>query len=250
MESPLSLLAVLLASAHAAAPPADELLRTWRADEPALHLPVALPDGDFATLARGEPVAHRRDANGAAYAIGAIWVPAPPQSVWVTIQDARDRPIMSYAQVDWLPGATATRRDVFMLLDLPWPLANRQWVTRFQHDAATFAATSGRVWQRLWSLTDPKEARTPDPDAIWLEHNDGSWSIVGAGSGSFCVLIVRTVLGGNLPPDITQTWATSTLKGTLRSVAQLAPTTPAHYTSGHEPMYTPAGELLPFGLGG
>ena len=246
------MLGLLLSLALAwAAPDANTLRTQWRTESPRLKLPVDLSEADFATLAAGEAVAHRRDSAGGAFAIGAIWRPSPAKHAWVVIQDGKDRPLAGGSRTAWLPGATATRRDVYMWIDLPWPLSDRHWVSRMDIQTDIHAATQGRVWQRRWTNApnSPVIAKSvADPEAVWIEQNDGAWTIMEVGGGSLCVLVVRTVLGGAIPESISGSWAVSTLKGTMRQVAKFSSTAPQHYVAGHDQLYAPTGTALPFGL--
>jgi hypothetical protein len=239
-----------IAAVALATPGSAALASAWTTDEAQLRLPVALVADDFDVLATGEPVAHRIDTDSGAYAVGAMWIAASPASVWVTLQDTRHRPIMAGANSTWLPGETPTHRDVYMLLDLPWPVSDRQWVGDFRAATAAYDATSGRVWQRRWTVGDPALASAPDPDAIWVETNEGAWTLIAVDGGTLCVLSIRTVLGGAIPTDLAQSWAKGSMKSTMRTLGELAPGTAAHYAAGHVVIYDPDGVALPFGLGG
>ena len=75
-----------------------------------------------------------------------------------------------------LPGETPGHRLTYMHMPLPWPVADRQWVTELTNNRALFDATGGQVWQRRWTLADAALALHPSPDAIWLEASEGAWT--------------------------------------------------------------------------
>src|SRR5688500_13286661 len=166
-----------------AAPDPAALAGAWRgaADDVAAHgaVPVALAQDDFAELARGAVVAHRADAPDGAYATGAVWLPVPVELAWVAVQDPAHRPIGRAAAEERLP-SEPSRRRVYLKLALPWPLADRQWVAELTNNRALYDASGGRIWQRRWQLADPSLAPAPDPDAVWVEENQGAWTLVPA----------------------------------------------------------------------
>lgn len=237
--------------AFGGAPDATALTTAWEAEHAAIErlgsIPVSLSGGDFVDLATGEPVVHRVDTAAGAFAAGAVWVSVPLGIAWVAIQDAKDRPIGHQITHTWLPGETEGRRQVYMRLDLPWPLADRQWVSDLVNNRALHAATDGRVWQRRWTLGDPKLAPNADPSAVWVEENQGAWTLVPVGEGTLCVLTIRSVIGGSVPADIAQSWANSVLKRTLRTFAEMAPGTVEHYGAAHEAIVAPDGTVVPRG---
>jgi hypothetical protein len=100
------------------------------------------------------------------------------------------------------------------------------------------------VWQRRWTLGDAAAAPQPDPDAVWLTDNDGAWTLIDTGDGALCVLSIHTVLGGSIPAGIAQTWATGALTRSLRTLAEMARGTAAHYGAEHDRVYTPDGAAI------
>ena len=244
----ITLLSAALAAP--ALPAASDLERAWAVDAVAVgrgEVPVSLGRADFEELAAGEVVVHRVDTPGGAFATGAVWLPVPIGAAWVAVQDQLDRPLGRAAAEERLPTNVPGVRRVYLRLDLPWPVNDRQWVAELTDDVALFEATDGRVWRRRWTLADPGLAPNPSPDAVWMEENTGSWTLLPAGGGTLCVLSVRSVPGGTLPKEITQTWAVRSLGGMLKTLARLAPGTMAHYREGHEPVLAPDGRQVPFG---
>lgn len=238
------LYALVLAPAHAA--PAD-LAARWEAvaQKVASHSAIPVPFGpdDVADLQRGRTVARRYDTEQGAYATGAIYVEAPIEAVWVAINDAPHDP-PSRVSVERLPSAPG-QRLVYMKLDLPFPLADRQWVADVRGNAALFGASEGAVWQRQWTLGDRALAPTPDDGAVWINENRGAWTLLDLGEGTLVLFSVRTVLGGVVPASIAQSWAAGTLRGGLERLAERAVGMRSHYVAGHETVLNPTGSVVP-----
>jgi hypothetical protein len=236
----------LVSSAALAAPPADLALR-WEAHAAAVarlsEVPVPLGPDDLAELAQGQPVARRFDTAAGAYATGAVWIEAPIEAVWIAINDGPHDP-PSRVSLTRLPAQMPMRR-AYMLLDLPFPLADRQWVVDVRTNTALHAATGGAIWQRQWDLGDPALAPSPDPKAIWIDENRGSWTLLGTEQGTLVLFSVRSVMGGAVPASIAQSWAVSTLKSAMGKLAERSLSIPAHYTPEHERALTPSGEEIP-----
>lgn len=229
-----------------AASPA-EVRDAWTrdADARAAHavLPVRLTEADFTTLAAGKAVTRREDLADGAYAVGAILVHAPKEAVWVAIQDGPHFPDPPVS-VTWLPSPAATRR-VYMYLDLPAILSDRQWVAQFAVNAPLAAASGDRVWQRSWKVADPSLATNPNPDAVWVGTNTGAWTLVPVGADTLVVFSVRTVLGGMLPEWLTGRWAVGTLDEALGRLEGRAQGIPKHYDHSHVAVVRPDGTDLP-----
>jgi hypothetical protein len=236
---------ILCASPAAAAPLAVALAAAWNADQAAIDrlgpTPIRLTNEDYDRLAEGGPVVHRVDGTDGGYASGAIWVQAPVGLAWVTIQDSGDRPLSADVVYEPLPGETPGRRLVYSRLALPWPVADRQWVSDFASNGALFAATAGRIWQRRWTLGEPSLAPAPDANAVWVEENTGAWTLLEVDDGTLCVVGVHSALGGPVPQWVTQSLAVSTLRSMLQRLASLAPGTRAHYGAAHPQVIDPAG---------
>ena len=231
------------------APSVDQVEVAWERDVDAVRT-AGIPHGeldrdDFAALARGEPIAKRMDTPDGAFATGAIVMPVPIEAAWLSIQDAThfsdpDEPL----KVTRLPGETPLGRDVYMKLELPWPLADRHWVAAMRSNETLHSATDGRVWQRSWSLADPTLAPDPDPKGIWVKANTGSWTLVDLGDHTLAVIAARAVLGGSIPPAISQTWAIRTLADSMQRVSDRAEVMEEHYGEEHAPIYVPDGSVV------
>ncbi|MEQ1565623.1 MAG: hypothetical protein ABMA64_08295 [Myxococcota bacterium] len=239
---------MLVLDASAYAVPAD-LDARWAAvaEAVAARSPVPVPFGpdDLRELASNPVVARRYDTPSGAYATGAMFVDAPVTSVWITLQDAPHDP-PSRVSIERLTAPTGVRR-VHMTLDLPYPLADRQWVSDVTTNRALYDATGGVVWQRTWVKGDPALATNADPDVVWIAENRGAWTMIDCGAeGTLVLFSVRSVLGGMLPESITNTFALSTLRTAMRGLADRAHAIPEHYAAGHEVISTPTGHAIPY----
>lgn len=249
---PTLLALVLPLLAHAAPDPAA-LHAAWSRDAATIaadsaSIPTALTSRDLDALAAGDVVAHRVDSDRGAFAVGATWVDAPIEGPWICVQDARDRPLSTSVRNEWLPGETHTRRLVYMDLALPWPIADRQWVSDLHANRVLFDGTDGRVWQRAWRVADRTLAPDPDPKAVWMTTNTGAWTLLPAAGGTLVLFSVRALLGGDIPAFLSQVGAVARLKGTLRMLSEYTATVAAHYGPAHHPVYAPDGRRILPGL--
>lgn len=228
---------------------APDLAGIWRAVSPAVAelsaVPVPFDPEDRESLAdvtASVPIGQRYDTPSGSYATGAVWVDAPIESVWIVIQDAPHDP-PSRVTTTRLPAPAGVRR-VYMTLDLPYPLADRQWVADVTTNTRVHTATGGTVWQRQWTLADPALAPAPDPKAAWVGESKGAWTLVDTGNGTLVLFTVRTVLGGVIPASIAQGWAVGTLKSTMARVIERSRAIPEHYVGDHEVIVTPTGDPI------
>ncbi|MEM6927480.1 MAG: hypothetical protein AAF602_11150 [Myxococcota bacterium] len=229
--------------AHAAP---DDLAARWAAVQPTIAertpVPVPLSAADLASLAKGESVASRFDTDRGSYATAAIWVNAPIDQVWLVVCDGEHEPAdrSTVRVLDAPPGI----RRVHITLALPWPIADRQWVSDIVPSRGLYDATSGRVWQRTWDLKDPALATDPDK-GVWLKENRGAWTLVDVGQGTLMLFTVRTVLGGMLPASITQGWAVRRLRTQFEETEARALGMVEHYDESHFVVKSPAGREIP-----
>ncbi len=242
---------LVLVLAAQAAPDADALRQAWQAHATtiAAHspVPVVLESREFRRLAKGKPVTRRRDGPEGAFATGAIVMDMPVEAPWIVICDAPHAPPSPVA-VQRLPTEEPLgERTVYHHMDLPWPLADRQWVGHF-HPNQALLAEDAAVWQRIWTLDDPGLAPEPDPEAVWVTANTGAWTMLDLGEDTLVVFSLRTDLGGHIPPGISQEFALLGLAHALRRLAETARTMPTHYDETHEPIPGPDGRLIPAGL--
>lgn len=231
----------------AAAPPAD-LAQRWDdvADEIRDQSPVPVPlsAADIARLGEGAIPASRYDTPSGSYATGALWVDAPLDAVWVVLQDAPHDP-PSRVTLERLPAPAGLRR-VYMRLDLPFPLSDRQWVAEVRTNRGLYDATGGVVWQREWSLGDPASAPHADPSGVWVQESRGAWTLMEVEGGTLVLFSVRSKLGGALPESITNTFAVAEVRTAMAQLAHRASTLSGHYVSGHEVVLRPDGTAVAY----
>jgi len=229
------------AALAASAAPSD-LAARWAKVEPAIRahtaVPVPLSLDDVTTIQGGEVAASRFDTDQGAYATGAVWLDAPIEQVWLVLNDGPHEP-PGRVTVRVLESPPTVRR-VHMTLALPFPIADRQWVSDIVPNRALYDATGGVVWQRQWNLADPALATVED-GAVWLKENRGAWTLVDTGDGTLMLFTVRTVLGGLVPTSIANGWAIRSLRRTFQETGPRANQMPAHYTADHFVVRTPAG---------
>ena len=206
---------------------------------------VALDAHDCERLAQGEVVKRLVGADKAPRVTGAIWVKAPPEALWIAVQDNAHRAVLPEGAVlTRLPGDSQKRRLNYNQMPLPWPMADRQWVSEVVPDAALYEASGHRVWARTWDLLPPSLAPSPDPEAVWMEANEGGWMFVEADGGTLAVIDIRTDAGGALPASLTTRWGLGTIEGSLHRLERHASTMAVHYDAAHERYLDPSGTVI------
>jgi hypothetical protein len=231
-----------------AVPSAAELEAAWEAHRPALDAHAVYPlrwtSDEYERVAKGKVARRRERLDGADRVLGMVWVPADQDTTWVAVQDPHGPVTVDGMVHEELPGSTFQRRLLFQSIDLPWPLATRQWVIEVTNNLPLIAATQGRVWERTWKPSEARGAKAELPDAVWLPVNDGGWMFVEAGEGTLLVYHARTVIGGNIPDDLATRWSFGTLSGMLEGLRDRVPWVRSHYVTGHDPLQRPDGKAV------
>ena len=238
------LILALSSSLAVAAPPSSEALRAaWSAQQPAVstnsNMRILLEDRDFDVIAKGGVAKHRIAVDGADLAMGASWLDVPIDQVWLAIQDSRHKPLSPNAKIFWLAGTTAEKRYIYGWLDLPAPFRDRQWVTAVTNNGALYEATDGATWERTWVVDDQTRTPQSDPNAMWMEINDGGWMLIPVDGGTLTVFSARAVVGGMIPDELATRWAMGRLDETMAKVGEIAVEMPEHYRGEHQVVLRP-----------
>ena len=190
-----------------------------------------------------------------------VVVPLPRTQVWVGCQD------LHFTQSDLVQevkvAGSPPRTTWYGLLDLPRPIADRQWMVEVIDNAPLALATGDRAWEHAWSLTgDPDQAlalaqagRLPgvDPnavaEAVWTPVNQGAWiAIALSPEETLLGYHATSTVGGNLPEKLVLQWVHSGLERLLEGVVQRArEKVPVHYRAGHSGIVLGAnGKPIPY----
>lgn len=226
-------------SPAASAPDSAALREAWEAHRPALEThavhPFRFEPDIWETVALGR-VAKRRDRlDGTDRVIGVHWVSADIDTTWLAIHDPHGEAIEGTVY-EVLPGSTTDKRFAYQRISLPWPLTSRQWVIEITNNLPLMAATSGRVWERSWRLSDRRGAKSESKDALWLPVNEGGWFLTSSAGGTLLVYHVRTSVGGVVPDEAAVRWAFSTLDRLLTGIAERTAWVRTHYRGDHAPL--------------
>jgi hypothetical protein len=240
---------VTLWSIAAWATPTADALRAdwerWRAQlDAAAVYPLRLTDDEWSALAQGQVARRRERLEGTDRVLGVRWVDADLDTTWLAIHDPHGAEIHGFVQED-LPGSTDQRRIVYQRIDLPWPVADRQWVIEVVNNVPLMRSTDGAVWERTWTLSDRRGARAEEPNALWLPVNEGGWFLARAAGGTLLGYHVRTVVGGVVPDEAAVRWSYATLASLLDGIADRVPFVRTHYVAGHAPVLRPDGTPIP-----
>ncbi|MBX2799567.1 MAG: hypothetical protein KTR31_17960 [Myxococcales bacterium] len=232
----------LVASVALAAPTAAELEAAWEAWRPQLQTHAVYPfqftDEEWAGVAEGKVVRRRERMKGTDRVMGLVWAPADIDTTWLAVQDGHGQVVEGFVE-ELLPGSTFESKLAYQSIDLPWPLATRQWVIRVANNAALRKATGGKVWERTWDLSDQRGAKAEQDKAVWLKVNEGGWFFAEAAGGTIVAYHARTVIGGIVPDEVATRWSFSTLTGMLERVVERIPWVRSHYVGDHPPMLRP-----------
>jgi hypothetical protein len=230
-------------------PTVEELTRALEGWHPAVEAaavyPIVFSDDELAEIAAGGVARRRERLEGADRVLGVTWTPASRDALWIGIQDDAHFTLVEGLVDEQLPGSTNDQKLLYQRIDLPWPFADRQWVIGIRNNAALWAATSGGVWERTWSLSDARGAAQESPDAVWVSVNDGGWLLADAAGGTLIAYHVRSVVDGNIPDEAAAQWCFSTLESMLLGILDRAGRVPGHYDASHAPLYRPDGTLIP-----
>lgn len=206
---------------------------------------AALSGEDFAELAKGGTVARLvRDDTGERV-VGAVYAPVSLESMWIAVHDAAHRDADTDVAYRVLPGSTATRQLLYLHVDTPWPMEDRQSMVDIGFNQRLYKESGGRVWERSWHAIPPGDTPAPDPEAMWMPVNEGSWQMVRVGTGTLAVVSMRVEVGGVVPEDVGLRWGQITLHGILDAVVDFAEKMPTHYRSGHAQLARPDGSPIP-----
>ena len=251
MNRTFPLLALLTSSLALAGVSPAEIQESWAADA-ALRRSLGrygaqLTGEDFATLARGDVVARIVRGQAGDRILGAVYTAAPLEAMWISVHDVAHRDSDDGVIYRELPGSFGTRQVLYTLADAPWPLEDRQSLVDIRFNRALYEQSEGRVWERTWTTADPALMRDPDPEALWMPTNEGSWQMVRVGGGALAVLSLRVHAGGSVPDEVGLRWGLMTLDSLLEGMAAFAEQMPSHYQGGHFAMARPDGTYIPLG---
>jgi len=245
----------LAAAALASAPrPPDvaTLKGIWATYEPALKAhavhPLSFTDEEWEEVAAGEVARRRERLKGTDRVIGVVWVPADLDTAWIAVQDPHVSVIDGFVE-EWFPGSTLEDKVVYQSIDLPWPLATRQWVIRVVNNAPLRKATDQRFWERSWDLHPARGAKAEQKRGVWLDVNDGAWIFAAAGKGTLVAYHARTVVGGIVPDEIATRWSFGKIGRMLEDVAGRVDWVREHYVGDHEPIQRPGATPIPVPAG-
>lgn len=249
----LTLLLALAVSlpARASEQLAVQLKAAWSAVEAQrlelARYPVRLRDGDFNTLAGGKHVARIVRSPEGDRIEGALHIEASLEAMWVALHQTESRDTGDGVSQSLLK-SSPSRRVLFVYMDAPWPMQNRQAVVEVRYNAPLMAATSGDLWERAWRIGEPGLATAADPEALWMPVNNGAWQMLRLNDGSTLAALSLSVdVGGAVPTEAAVRWGVATLGSVLRDLEDTARRAPSIYKGDHEVFYRPDGQPIPVG---
>jgi hypothetical protein len=243
-------MAILVWSGPSEAIEPSVIAKAWERDrtliETQSQLPWTLKEGDAESLSAGEPLVRPLQQSADLLTVGMIWLDYPREEVWLAIHDRDDRPLSQGGLVyHTLRAQPDSWRTSHAILNLPWPLKDRQWVSLVRINWTLMEATERRVLERWVELGAPALAESPDPAALWLEELHGGWLLLEVEGGTLALFSARTPSAGPLPPDIVQPWVTKTVSGSLEQLRSNLGDLQQHYQGTHLPLPGPDGNHVP-----
>jgi hypothetical protein len=219
---------------------------------PVVEAPLpALDAAQLQALADGEVVRIVRhgDPDRPSTAIGVGVLEGSLNALWLGAQDPHTNvdPALTEFVIDALPDG---RHLWYGHLDLPAPLADRQWVVVSGDNRA--AGQQG-CWEHHWSLAADELPRAREaiaagaspslvPEqvdaAVLTPVNHGAWLLASIDGGRTLVVYQATsVVGGAIPDWLVLKLTTARLESVLRSVETRARDwVPGHYRLTHAPV--------------
>jgi hypothetical protein len=144
-----------------------------------------------------------------------------------------------------LPGSNASSKLLYQRIDLPWPVADRQWVIDIRNHRMLHENTSGRAWERAWDLSPVRGSKHEVADAVWAPVNAGGWLLIDAAGGTLLIYHVRTSIGGNVPDSAVSAWSASSVKSMLDTIIVRSGKLHRHYNAAHPVVLRPDGTPVP-----
>ncbi len=240
---------ILLSSLAAATPDAAALTALWQTHRASIErlgtMPVSLREKDLASLAAGETVTRVITTEDGVWAMGAIWLDSPPLHLWVVAHDRTDRSMSKGSVTNTeLPTTAPYWRITHAVLDLPWPITDRQWVALHMVNKALLDATQGAVWERTFTLGDPALTATPDPDAVWLGDGGSGWVMVAGEGGTLAIFSARSVSVAGIPEELLGRWALSQIRSSFVRMRAYVGDITEHYSTSHAVIPDPWGRPI------
>ena len=234
------LLVLLIVTRALGAPTATELEAIW-AEHASLigqksGADITLSAAEFRTIAKGEIAKRRTRQDGPDTAIGIGWTAESKDKVWVSIIDDIHNTMVSSLSEERLGLSKTGGKLLYQHLKLPWPFQNRHWVIEIRNNVEMATASQGKVWERVWALSDQRAATPADAAALWVPMIDGAWLTIDAAGGTLVVYRARTTIGGVVPDEVVTRWALSTLDEMLENLFERAGEISAHYGRDHAPI--------------
>jgi hypothetical protein len=232
--------------------PAADVAQAIDRCRPAVHAPLpALSAAQLDELAAGRVVRIVRhgDPDQPSTAIGLGVLEGSLEALWLAAQDPHTHvdPALTEFVIEPLPGGSALW---YGHLDLPSPLADRQWVVVSGDNRA-----SGGIgcWEHGWSLAADELPRAraaiaagaapslvPEvvDEAVLTPVNHGAWLLTRVAPDRTLVVYQATsVVGGAIPDWLVLKLTTARLESVLREVETRARDwVPGHYGRAHAPV--------------
>jgi hypothetical protein len=194
-------------------------------------------------------------------AVGMMVTPIGRNALWVASQDPHTKldPGLTELKMESLGSDRALWYGHW---DLPRPVRDRQWVVDSRNNHGVEAATGGQGWEHLWDLVDGGvemarphvaagkvgQVTLADLDsAIYTPVNHGSWFMVELADGrTLCGYQATSVVGGAIPSWLVTRLVLARMESMLRDLEERARTwSPAHYKTGHPPLFGGSGDPIP-----
>lgn len=264
-QAPALCLALLIAGAGGGAEESPAALSEWIGgltsfynERSELQLPqldseqlTRLERGEVVHLLRREPrPGPSEESDDRLVALRLI--PQRMQDVWLAALDP-DLPVASIYHDFRLWHDDAGNSRWCVLLDLPWPLADRYWTVDLSKSTDLAEASSGMLWEHRWELSDRGSdiaidaARTgafgeitPERlrEAVYTPVNRGGVLTADLGEhGTLLLYHLSTVIGGFIPDALVNAISRREVERFLEQAAERSAGMHDHYDADHEPVF-------------
>lgn len=207
-------------------------LESHRSSRTATEAP-RLTDKQLMSVLSGQPFSGLQivESVAAGKGYGAMVFPVDAASVWAVLTDEDELGGHLGLYLSAIVGGDTHRdgRYLFQMIDMPYPIDDRYWVTKIAHNAPLFTMTNGGMWEMSWHDVTAKFdlSTTLFPtrvaSATAVEWTTGAWLLIPLDDNRTLVeYFVWSSPGGHVSANLASRLAGRKLLSTMAELSELA----------------------------